>query len=80
MAIYKRVEAIRKKFKNTISSRMAASILAAEMGIDVYKLLTDKEELKELRNLLKATPHKLLWKRKELVNQMKRNLLVSVGR
>ena len=55
-AIYLRIEGVRKKFKKTISARMAANILAAEMDIDVYGILKDKEELKELNNLLRITP------------------------
>jgi len=55
-AIYLRIAAVRKRFKKSISPRMAEYILAAEMDIDVFKFSKDKEELKELRNLLRTTP------------------------
>jgi len=79
MAIYKRVEAVRRKFKNTISSKMAANILAAEIGLDVYRLLTDKEELKELRNLLRTTPPQVIVETKK-VSKKDEEKLVSVSR
>ena len=53
IAIYKRVESVRTKFKKIISARMAANVLAAEMGVDIQRFLKDKpEELKETRELL----------------------------
>lgn len=54
-AIHYRIQAVRKKFGKTISSRMAANILASQMNVDVYKILKDKEELKGLRSLLQTT-------------------------
>lgn len=54
-AIYKRIQAVRKEYRNTISPRMAAYVLASTMEIDVYRIVRDKSELNELRDLLSRT-------------------------
>jgi predicted nucleotide-binding protein len=51
-AVYDRIQAIRKEYRNTISPRMAAFVLASTMDIDVYRIIKDKSELDELRSLL----------------------------
>ena len=52
-AIYKRIEAVRKRYRKSISARMAANVLAAEMGIDIHKFLKSNEtELRDLRDLI----------------------------
>ena len=77
-AIYLRIEAVRKRFKKSISLRMAANILAAEMDIDVYKLLKDKEELKELRDLLRATPPQVITEtRKEKKREKEKPIIIG---
>ena len=50
-AIYDRVQAVRTEYGNLISPRMAANVLASRMGIDVYRIIKDKNELNELRDL-----------------------------
>jgi predicted nucleotide-binding protein len=54
-AVYSRIESIRKEYRNTISPRMAAYVLASRMDIDVYRIIEDKNELDELRDLLSGT-------------------------
>jgi predicted nucleotide-binding protein len=51
-AIYDRIQAVRKEYGNAISPRMAANVLASRMGIDVYRIIKDKDELAEIRNEL----------------------------
>lgn len=50
--IYNRIESVKEEFGNTISIRMAANVLASRMKINVYGILKDEEELKELRGLI----------------------------
>ena len=48
---------MKEEFGNAISIRMAANILASRMKIDVHRILKDDEdELRELRELLRAAP------------------------
>jgi predicted nucleotide-binding protein len=54
-AVYSRIESVRKEYRNTISPRMAAYILASRMNIDVYRIIKDPNELNELRDLLSRT-------------------------
>jgi len=51
-AIYDRIQAVRKEYGNAISPRMAANVLASWMGIDVYRIIKNKDELNEIRNEL----------------------------
>ena len=51
-AIYVRIQAVRKEYGNAISPRMAANVLASRMGIDIYRIVKDKDELTETRNEL----------------------------
>jgi predicted nucleotide-binding protein len=51
-AIYDRIQAVRKEYGNAISPRMAANVLASRMGIDVYRIVKDKDELNEIRTEL----------------------------
>jgi len=51
-AIYDRIESVKEEFGNTISIRMAANVLASRMKVNVYGILKDGEELKELRGLI----------------------------
>jgi hypothetical protein len=56
-AIYSRIESVKKEFGNAISIRMAANVLASRMKIDVHAILRgDENELRELRELLRAAP------------------------
>lgn len=59
-AIYKRIQAVEKEFGKAISPRMAANILASRMRINVYRILKDEDELKELRDLAKSTPSQIV--------------------
>lgn len=54
-AIYDRIQAVRKEFGNAISPRTAANFLASKMEIDVYKIIKNKSELEELRDLRSRT-------------------------
>jgi hypothetical protein len=51
-AIYARIESVKKEYGNTISIRMAANVLASRMKVNVYGILKNDEELKELRGLI----------------------------
>ncbi len=51
-AIYDRIQAVRREYGNAISPRMAANVLASRMGIDVYKIIKDTDELNEIRSEL----------------------------
>jgi len=51
-AIYDRIQAVRKEYGNAISPRMAANVLASRMGINIYRIIKDKDELTETRNEL----------------------------
>lgn len=51
-AIYDRIQAVRREYGNAISPRMAANVLASRMGIDVYRIIKDKDELNEIRSEL----------------------------
>jgi len=53
--IYGKIQAVRKEYGNTISLRMAANVLASRMGIDVFRIIRDKNELNELRDLISRT-------------------------
>ncbi len=53
-AVYRRIESIRREYRNTISPRMAADVLASRMDIDVYRIIKNPNELNELRNLLSS--------------------------
>lgn len=50
--IYDRIQTIRREYGNAISPRMAANVLASRMGVDVYRIIRDKDELNEIRNEL----------------------------
>lgn len=77
-AIRYRIEAVRKRFKKTISSRMAANILAAQIDVDVYEILKDREEeLKELQSLLKAAPLVVTETRKEKKREKERAIVID---
>jgi predicted nucleotide-binding protein len=54
-AIYDRIKSVRKEFGNAIPPRMAANVLASNMGIDVYRIIKNKSELEELRDLRSRT-------------------------
>lgn len=54
-AIYLRIEGVRREFGKAISRRTASNLLASRIGIDVYKIVKDKDELAELRDLVKTT-------------------------
>ena len=52
--IYRKIDKIRQKTHNSISKNAAACILAAELGIDVQKILKNSDaELEEFRQSLK---------------------------
>lgn len=51
-AIYYRIQAVRKEYGSAISPRMAANVLASRMGIDIYRIIKDKDELADTRNEL----------------------------
>ena len=53
--IYDRIKAVRREFGNAISPRVAANVLASRIGIDVYKIIKNKSELQELRDLRSRT-------------------------
>ena len=78
--IYARIRAVRKEFGNAISPRMAANVLASRMGIDVYKIIKNRSELEELRNLrsrsllqdlLKETVPRIVPRKKKVVRPKK---------
>jgi predicted nucleotide-binding protein len=89
-AVYNRIQAVRKEYRNTISPRMAAYVLASTMEIDVYKLIKDKNELSELRDLLSGTllrnvlketvPQVLSKKRKTPKGKPSRRIFIVHGR
>lgn len=90
-AIYDRIKAVRKEFGNAISPRMAANVLASRMGIDVYKIIKNKSELRELRDLrsrtlmrdlLKETLPRIVPKKKKAVPPKKpsRKVFIVHGR
>lgn len=77
-AIRYRIQAVRKKFGKTISPGMAANILAAKMGVDVYKILKDNEELKQLRNLLRTTQPQVIGEtRKERKRKKEQQIIIK---
>lgn len=76
-AIYKRIEGVRKRFKKTISSRMAAFICAAEMDIDVHKHIEDKDELRELQVLIRALPPITSKTMKEKKKEKEHDIVIS---
>lgn len=51
-AIYYRIQTVRKEYGNAISPRMAANVLASRIGIDIYRIIKDKDELADTRNEL----------------------------
>jgi predicted nucleotide-binding protein len=89
-AVYNRIQAVRKEYRNTISPRMAAYVLASTMEIDVYKIIKDKNELNELRDLLSRTllrnvlketvPQVLSKKRKAPKGKPSRRIFIVHGR
>lgn len=89
-AVYNRIQAVRKEYRNTISPRMAAYVLASTMDIDVYRIIKDKNELNELRdlpsrtllrNVLKETvPQVVSRKRKALKGKPSRRIFIVHGR
>jgi len=50
--IYYRIQTVRKEYGNAISPRMAANVLASRIGIDIYRIIKDKDELADTRNEL----------------------------
>ncbi|MEM3697100.1 MAG: nucleotide-binding protein [Candidatus Bathyarchaeia archaeon] len=89
-AIYNRIHAVRKEYDNLISLRMAANLLASRMGIDVYRIIKDKNELAELRDLsrilvrgyLKETVPQVVEKRKKVIPKKKlsKKVFIAHGR
>lgn len=89
-AIYERINNVRKEYSKTISPRTAANVLASRMDIDVYKIVKDKNELNELRDLpsrvllrdvLKQTlPQVLSKKRKPVSRKPPRKIFIVHGR
>lgn len=74
-AIYDRIQAVRKEYGNAVSPRVAANVLASRMGIDVYKIIKDKDELDEIRseqNRIRDLPSQVLLRGflKETVKQV----------
>lgn len=76
-AIRHRYHRIREEFKKSISPRMAANILAARMGIDVFRILEDKNELRELRDLLGAHPPRIIRESKPEKQKEDRGITIS---
>lgn len=76
-AIYQRIRVVRERFKKTISSRTAAFICAAEMGIDVYRLAEDEEQLKELQRLITVTPSPIPRDKKGKREEKDREIIIS---
>lgn len=89
-AVYNRIQTVRKEYRNTISPRMAAYVLASTMEINVYKIIKDKNELNELRDLLSRTllrnvlketvPQVLSKKRKAPKGKPSRRIFIVHGR
>jgi hypothetical protein len=79
-AIYLRIETVKEEFGNAISIRMAANVLASRMKINVHGVLKDDEdELRELRELLRAAPSMTLAApAKERKNE--REQVISIGK
>ncbi len=78
-AIYLRIEQVKKRYKNTISSRMASNILAAEMGIDIHRLLRNNaDELKELQELVRAAqPQFIVTNKKEIKKERNTEIVIE---
>lgn len=75
-AIYKRIQAVRKRFKKSVSQRMATNVVAAEMDVDMHKFLKDRpDELKELRELLSLAPQQTVISTQKEKKQEKEQLI-----
>jgi predicted nucleotide-binding protein len=89
-AIYDRIQAVRTEYGNLISPRMAANVLASRMGIDVYRIIKNKNELNELsdlsrilvRGFLKETVPRVVSKRRKVVSKKipSRKVFIAHGR
>jgi predicted nucleotide-binding protein len=89
-AIYVRIQTVRTEYGNHISPRMAANVLASRIGIDVYRIIKDKNELDELsdlsrilvRGVLKETVPQVVSKKRKLVPRKKpsKKVFIAHGR
>jgi hypothetical protein len=70
---------VKEEFGNAISIRMAANIHASRMKINVHRILKDDEgELRELRELVRATPQTTMTPAKE--KKPDKEQTISIGK
>jgi hypothetical protein len=76
--IYQMIEEKKKEYDYTITREMAANLLAAELGIDISKILSE-EELTKLRGL-KETKILVSEKKKLVESKTPRQIIIDVTR